>query len=101
MNSLDFIEPHSPGGHLLIFLANLLSTNTRLNLSIFLVVSQITSNYLGLNLPIITLNMIFSWICLPFGWLLGFEGAEAYVPAPVGARAENDFMRFSTRGLAE
>ena len=33
--------------------------------------------YLGLHLPIITLNMIFSWICLPFGWLLGFSGQEA------------------------
>lgn len=33
--------------------------------------------YLNLHLPLITLNMIFSWICLPFGWLLGFAGHEA------------------------
>ncbi len=33
--------------------------------------------YLGLHLPILSLNMIFSWICLPFGWLLGFSGQEA------------------------
>ncbi len=33
--------------------------------------------YLGLTLPIISLNTIFSFICLPFGWLLGFTGTEA------------------------
>ncbi|WP_296420066.1 hypothetical protein, partial [Pseudooctadecabacter sp.] len=26
----------------------------------------------------------------------GFETADAYTPVPVGARADNDFMRFST-----
>ncbi len=36
------------------------------------------NTYVGLHLPIITLNMIFSWICLPFGWLLGFTGNEAF-----------------------
>jgi CNT family concentrative nucleoside transporter len=35
------------------------------------------NTYLGTQLPIITLNMFFSWICLPFGWLLGFSGSEA------------------------
>jgi hypothetical protein len=29
----------------------------------------------------------------------GFEGAESYTPRPIGARAENDFMRFSTMAL--
>lgn len=29
----------------------------------------------------------------------GFEPADSYVPAPVGARAENDFLRFSTMSL--
>ena len=29
----------------------------------------------------------------------GFEPAEAYTPRPIGARAENDFMRFSTMGI--
>lgn len=29
----------------------------------------------------------------------GFDGPENYVPQPVGARAENDFMRFSTMSL--
>lgn len=33
-------------------------------------------------------------------FLSGFDGRDAYVPAPVGARAENDFMRFSTMSLA-
>lgn len=28
----------------------------------------------------------------------GFETAESYTPRPVGTRAENDFMRFSTMG---
>jgi len=29
----------------------------------------------------------------------GFESADAYTPRPIGARAENDFMRFSTMGV--
>lgn len=29
----------------------------------------------------------------------GFESADSYTPRPVGARAENDFMRFSTQSL--
>lgn len=31
----------------------------------------------------------------------GFDSAESYTPRPVGARAENDFMRFSTMGVAQ
>ncbi len=31
----------------------------------------------GLHLPAITLNNIFSWICAPFAWMLGFSGREA------------------------
>ncbi len=30
-----------------------------------------------LNLPLITLDKIFAWTCLPFSWLLGFTGYEA------------------------
>lgn len=33
--------------------------------------------YLGMNVPIISLNSVLSTICLPFGWLLGFTGEEA------------------------
>ncbi len=33
--------------------------------------------FFGLHLPIITLEQIFAWVCLPFAWLLGFTGAEA------------------------
>lgn len=29
----------------------------------------------------------------------GFESADSYTPHPVGARAENDMMRFSTMSL--
>ena len=29
----------------------------------------------------------------------GFEPADAYTPSPVGARSDNDFMRFSTMGV--
>ncbi len=32
--------------------------------------------------------------------LSGFESAESYTPRPVGTRAENDFLRFSTMGVA-
>lgn len=31
----------------------------------------------------------------------GFESADSYTPRPVGARAENDFMRFSTMGVPQ
>jgi len=31
----------------------------------------------------------------------GFESAESYTPRPVGMRAENDFMRFSTMGVPQ
>ena len=30
----------------------------------------------------------------------GFQAADSYTPSPVGARPENDFMRFSTMSLA-
>ena len=29
----------------------------------------------------------------------GFESADSYTPRPVGARADNDMMRFSTMSL--
>jgi concentrative nucleoside transporter, CNT family len=32
----------------------------------------------SLNLPLITLDKVFSWLCLPFAWLLGFTGLEAF-----------------------
>jgi len=35
------------------------------------------NTYFGLSLPIISLNTLFSWVCFPFGWLLGFTGIEA------------------------
>lgn len=31
----------------------------------------------------------------------GFATAQDYTPSPVGARSENDFMRFSTMGLPQ
>lgn len=33
--------------------------------------------YSALQIPILTLNTIFAWVGLPFGWLLGFTGTEA------------------------
>ncbi len=35
----------------------------------------------GVVLPDITLDVIFGWICLPFGWLLGFTGKDAFYAA--------------------
>ena len=29
----------------------------------------------------------------------GFEPAESYTPRPIGTRADNDFLRFSTLGV--
>lgn len=31
----------------------------------------------------------------------GFETAESYTPRPIDARAENDFLRFSTMGMPQ
>lgn len=31
----------------------------------------------------------------------GFETAESYTPRPIGARADNDFLRFSTMGMPQ
>lgn len=31
----------------------------------------------------------------------GFESAESYTPRPIGARADNDFMRFSTMSMPQ
>ncbi len=41
-------------------------------------VSGLINYHLNVGMPIISLNYIFSWICLPFGWLLGFTGDEAF-----------------------
>ena len=38
--------------------------------------TQVNSVF-GLSLPLLTLDKIFSWTCMPFAWLLGFTGAEA------------------------
>ncbi len=60
------------GAMLLSFLALL----GMLNGLLYFASTQI--NYLfGLHMPLITLNMIFAWVCLPFAWLLGFGGTEA------------------------
>lgn len=62
--------------------------------------------YLGLHIPIISLNMIFSWICLPFGWLLGFSGQEALQAGQlIGTKvAVNEFVAYKemlNMGLSE
>jgi len=31
----------------------------------------------------------------------GFADADSYTPRPVGARADNDFLRFSTLGIPQ
>jgi CNT family concentrative nucleoside transporter len=35
------------------------------------------NEFFHLNLPLITLDQLFAWTCLPFAWLLGFTGTEA------------------------
>lgn len=61
------------GAMLIAFLALL----GMLNGLLYFMSTQI--NYLfGLNMPLVTLNQIFGWICLPFAWLLGFGGNEAF-----------------------
>lgn len=49
------------------------------------------------QLPLITLNMVFSWICLPFGWLLGFTGTEALLAGQlIGTKiAVNELVAYS------
>jgi CNT family concentrative nucleoside transporter len=55
------------------------------------------NTYLGTQLPIISLNMIFSWICFPFAWLLGFTGQEAlYAGQLIGTKiAVNEVVAYS------
>lgn len=33
--------------------------------------------YLGTTIPVLSLDLIFSWICAPFAFLMGFTGQEA------------------------
>lgn len=51
----------------------------------------------GLHLPVISLNGIFAFICLPFAWLLGFTGFEALqVGQLIGTKiAVNELVAYS------
>lgn len=51
----------------------------------------------NLSLPIISLNTIFAWICMPFAWLLGFTGYEAYQTGQlIGTKiAVNELVAYS------
>lgn len=35
------------------------------------------------------------------GFGSGFADADSYTPRPIGARAKNDFLRFSTMGIPQ
>lgn len=39
--------------------------------------SSLVNTYLGLNLPVLSLNLIFSYVFAPFGYMLGLTGDEA------------------------
>jgi CNT family concentrative nucleoside transporter len=52
---------------------------------------------INLNLPNLTLDIILGWICLPFGWLLGFSGNEAFAASQlIGTKvAVNELVAYS------
>jgi concentrative nucleoside transporter, CNT family len=39
--------------------------------------STLANAYLGTTLPVLSLDLIFSWLCAPFAFLMGFTGQEA------------------------
>lgn len=61
------------GAMLISFLALLGAVNALLSFSCLKL-----NELFNLHLPLITLDTIFGLICLPFGWLLGFTGNEAF-----------------------
>lgn len=80
------------GAMLISFLALLGIINNVLSFS-----CTALNQYFSLNLPIITLNSIFAIICMPFAWLLGFVGHEAYqVGQLIGTKiAVNELVAYS------
>ena len=57
---------------------------------------SLVNTYLGLNLPVLSLDLIFSWIFAPFAYLLGFTGTEAsQVAELIGTKvAINEFVAY-------
>ncbi|MBA3954261.1 NupC/NupG family nucleoside CNT transporter [Candidatus Dependentiae bacterium] len=60
------------GAMLIAFIALIGMLNGLLSFTCFKI-----NELFSLNLPLITLDTVFSWVGLPFGWLLGFTGKEA------------------------
>jgi concentrative nucleoside transporter, CNT family len=58
--------------------------------------SNLANTYLGLQLPVLSLDLIFSWIFAPFAYLLGFTGTEAsQVAELIGTKvAINEFVAY-------
>lgn len=79
------------GAMLIAFLSLLYICNMCLkSLSLFI-------NFYISFFPIVTLDSIFSFICLPFGWLLGFSGKELYLSSElIGTKvAVNELIAYS------
>ncbi len=53
-------------------------------------------SFIGITLPLLSLNYIFSWVFAPFAYLLGFSGPELFKAAQVlGTKVTlNEFMAF-------
>ncbi|MCF7900322.1 hypothetical protein K9K77_02320 [Candidatus Babeliales bacterium] len=58
--------------------------------------SVLANSYLGLHLPLLSLDVIFSWVFAPFAYLLGFTGTEAsQVAELIGTKvAINEFVAY-------
>jgi concentrative nucleoside transporter, CNT family len=80
------------GAMLVSFLALLAALNGLLSFS-----SLKLNELFNLHLPVITLDGILGWICVPFGWLLGFTGHEAFkVGQLIGTKvAVNELVAYS------
>lgn len=80
------------GAMLVAFISLLFVINSILSFSVL----KINSAF-GLSLPNLTLDIIFGWICMPFGWLLGLNGQEAFVAGElIGIKvAVNELVAYS------
>ncbi len=94
------------GAMLITFIAFIGLINTLLSFSCVQLNSAFSFLKLGIELPIITLEMLFSWLCIPFAWLMGFSGTQAMkIGELIGTKiAINELVAYSkmvTMGLSD
>lgn len=94
------------GAMLIAFLALLGLLNSMLGFSCVQLQNLFQFMGIAVTVPVISLNDIFAFICMPFSWLLGFTGLEAWhVGQLLGTKvAVNELVAYGnmlTMGLTE